>query len=112
MTITNKPHLASRLAYYLGLDEDVVLKTLERIERGNIPVRYVDTSQYTHTNSKGVTYYLNSMTVPLRGGKPQTIYFFARTPRTPRGEPSPLPADRIVLENPRTGFPTVIRRDL
>jgi hypothetical protein len=33
---------------------------------------------YKHTNSKGVTYYLHNTEVTLRGGKPQTIYFFAK----------------------------------
>ena len=33
---------------------------------------------YKHTNSKGVTYYLHKTEVTLRGGKPQTIYFFAK----------------------------------
>ena len=31
---------------------------------------------YEHTNGKGVKYYLHKSEVTLRGGKPQTIYFF------------------------------------
>ena len=34
---------------------------------------------YEHTNSKGITYYLHKSEVTLRGGKPQTIYFFTKT---------------------------------
>ena len=34
---------------------------------------------YSHTNSKGITYYLHKSEVTLRGGKPQTIYFFTKT---------------------------------
>ena len=36
---------------------------------------------YKHTNSKGVTYYLNSKDVTLRGGKLQTIYYFSKDDR-------------------------------
>ncbi len=39
---------------------------------------------YEHTNSKGVTYYLNKKEVTLRGGKPQTIYFFTKTKKVAR----------------------------
>ena len=51
---------------------------------------------YSHTNSKGVTYYLHSTEVTLRGGKPQTIYFFAKTEINGKGTPVDLPVDRIV----------------
>ena len=34
---------------------------------------------YSHKNSKGVTYYLHSKDVTLRGGRNQTIYYFAET---------------------------------
>ena len=43
-----------------------------------------------HTNSKGVTYYLNKKEVTLRGGKPQTIYFFTKT-KGSKGTPCDLP---------------------
>jgi glycyl-tRNA synthetase len=33
---------------------------------------------YKHTNSKGVTYYLNSKNVVLRGGKEQRIFYFSK----------------------------------
>ncbi len=33
---------------------------------------------YEHTNSKGVKYFLHKSEVTLRGGKPQTIYFFTK----------------------------------
>ena len=33
---------------------------------------------YSHKNSKGITYYLHKSEVTLRGGKPQTIYFFTK----------------------------------
>ena len=36
---------------------------------------------YKHTNSKGVTYYLNTKEVTLRGGKQQRIYYFSKDER-------------------------------
>lgn len=63
---------------------------------------------YKHTNSKGVTYYLNSKKVTLRGGKVQTIYYFSKDERAATG--SDLPSDRTVNENPRNGFLTLKRK--
>lgn len=62
---------------------------------------------YKHTNSKGVTYYLNSKEVTLRGGKKQTIYYFSKDER-PEG--TDLPSGFVVNENPRNGFLTVKRK--
>ena len=61
---------------------------------------------YKHTNSKGVTYYLNSKKVVLRGGKEQTIYYFSKDSRP---EATDLPSGMEVNENPRNGFLTVKR---
>jgi hypothetical protein len=61
---------------------------------------------YKHTNSKGVTYYLNTKMVTLRGGKEQRIYYFSKDQR-PEG--TDLPTDYLVGENPRNGFLTVKR---
>jgi len=63
---------------------------------------------YKHTNSKGVTYYLNSKDVTLRGGKMQTIYYFSKDER--KEAVSDLPAGMQVNENPRNGFLTVSRK--
>ncbi len=63
---------------------------------------------YKHTNSKGVTYYLNSKAVTLRGGKTQTIYYFSKDQR-PETE-TDLPDDRQVEENPRNGFLTLKKK--
>ena len=62
---------------------------------------------YKHENSRGVTYYLNSKDVVLRGGKKQRIYYFSKDERP---EASDLPADMVVNENPRNGFLTVKRK--
>ncbi|MEI8187954.1 MAG: hypothetical protein WCG30_03360 [Candidatus Saccharibacteria bacterium] len=61
---------------------------------------------YKHTNSKNVTYYLNSKLVVLRGGKEQRIYYFSKDERP---EASDLPDGFVVNENPRNGFLTVKR---
>ena len=60
---------------------------------------------YKHTNSKGVTYYLNSKDVTLRGGKQQTIYYFSKDERKDTG--TDLPSTKVVNENPRNGFLTL-----
>lgn len=60
---------------------------------------------YKHTNSKGVTYHLNSKNVVLRGGKEQTIYYFSKDERKDTGVD--LPSTKEVNENPRNGFLTL-----
>ncbi len=61
---------------------------------------------YKHTNSKGVTYHLNSKNVVLRGGKEQRIFYFSKDVRP---EASDLPDGYSVNENPRNGFLTIKR---
>ena len=65
---------------------------------------------YQHTNSKGVTYYLHKSEVTLRGGKPQTIYFFTKTAEGGKVVACDLPEDRVVNENPRNGFLTLKKK--
>lgn len=62
---------------------------------------------YKHTNSRGVTYYLNSKKVTLRGGKEQTIYFFSKDERPETA--ADLPEGFTVNENTRNGFLVVKR---
>lgn len=64
---------------------------------------------YTHTNSKGVTYYLNSKEVTLRGGKVQRIYYFSKDERPESIDA--VPEGMVVNENPRNGFLTVKREE-
>ena len=61
---------------------------------------------YQHTNTKGVTYFLHSKLVTLRGGKEQRIYFFAKDVR-PDDAVEALPEGYMVQENPRNGFLTL-----
>jgi hypothetical protein len=62
---------------------------------------------FKHTNSKGITYYLNSKEVTLRGGKKQVIYYFSKDERPETA--AELPAGFEVNENMRNGFLTVKR---
>jgi len=64
-------------------------------------------SQYSHTNSKGVVYYLNSQNVTLRGGRLQRIYFFSKD--AGRGTACDMPVGYHLNENPRNGFLTIGR---
>ena len=65
---------------------------------------------YKHTNSKGVTYYLHTSEVVLRGGKQQRIYFFTKVVKNDKGEPVDLPDGYTVKENPRNGFLTISKK--
>lgn len=58
---------------------------------------------YSHTNSKGQTYYLHSKDVTLKGGRQQTIYYFAKEVKD--GALDSLPPGKKVIENARTGLP-------
>ena len=58
-------------------------------------------NQYSQLNAKGVTYYLNSKNVVLRGGQNVTIYYFTRNVR-PEG--CAMPEGFKVVENQRNGF--------
>lgn len=59
---------------------------------------------YSHKNSKGQTYYLHTKDVNLRGGRRQTIYYFAREVKG-RDALDLMPAGYKVVENKRTGLP-------
>ena len=71
----------------------------------------IDQVEYSHKNSKGVTYYLHSTEITLRGEEnPRQIYFFAKVEKNAHGQPVALPSDREVKENPRNGFLTVVKK--
>jgi hypothetical protein len=61
---------------------------------------------FSYTNSKGVTYYLHTKQVTLRGGRVQPIYYFAKEER-PADAVAALPDGYMVVENPRNGFLTL-----
>ncbi len=58
---------------------------------------------YQFTNKKGITYYLHSREVKLRGGKLQRIYYFARDIRD--GALDQVPPGYQVVETAKTGMP-------
>lgn len=65
---------------------------------------------YAHTNSKGQTYFLHSKAVTLRGGRLQTIYYFAREQK-PEGQLEAVPEGMQVVENKKTGLPMLKRSE-
>jgi hypothetical protein len=58
---------------------------------------------YSQMNSRGQEYFLHSQKVTLKGGRVQTIYYFARKVDAAKALDA-VPADRMVSENPRTGL--------
>ncbi len=61
---------------------------------------------YAHTNSRGVTYILHSKAVKLKGGKEQTIYFFAKDEK--EGALPTVPSGFMVSET-KNGLPVLKR---
>ena len=59
---------------------------------------------YSFKNSKGKTYYLHTKDVVLKGGRNQTIYYFAKDERSNSCD---LPAGKKIVENEKTGLPFV-----
>lgn len=58
---------------------------------------------YEFTNTRGVKYFLHSKDVTLKGGRNQTIYYFARDIRPEAIDA--VPAGYQVMETERTGMP-------
>lgn len=58
---------------------------------------------YQHKNSKGVTYYLNTKEVTLKGGQHKvSIYYFTKDYRPETA--CDLPENRMVVESTKNGF--------
>lgn len=55
------------------------------------------------SKKSGETYYLHRREVSLRGGRRQTIYFFAREIKD--GALDEMPGGYVITENERTGLP-------
>ena len=60
---------------------------------------------YSYTNKKSVKYYLHKKDVTLRGGRKQTIYYFARDVRDEAIDK--VPDGYQVMETERTGMPVL-----
>lgn len=65
---------------------------------------------YSHKNSKGQTYFLHHKNVTLRGGRKQTIYYFARKVKD-EGALDAVPEGLKVIENKRTGLPMLKKEE-
>ncbi len=59
---------------------------------------------YSHTNSKGRTYYLHSRETTLKNGGTQTIYYFGKEAK--EGAIDAVPAGYVVSES-RNGLPVL-----
>ncbi len=62
---------------------------------------------FTYTNSKGNTYILHGRETTLKGGRKQTIYFFAKSEK--EGALDRVPAGYVVAES-KNGLP-VLKKD-
>ncbi len=61
---------------------------------------------YSYTNSRGVTYYLHTREVTLKGGRVQRIYWFAKT-ENPEYALDAVPAGYVVMETKKSGLPVL-----
>ena len=62
------------------------------------------TMAYSHTNSKGTTYYLHGRTTISKTGKERTLYFFAKEIK--EGALDTVPAGYVVAET-KNGLPVL-----
>lgn len=62
---------------------------------------------YSHTNSKGNTYYLHSKTTLLKSGREQTIYYFAKTIK--EGALNAVP-DAYEVSESKNGLPVLKKK--
>jgi hypothetical protein len=61
---------------------------------------------FSHTNSRGNTYYLHGKTTTLKSGKQQTIYYFGKEIK--EGALNEVPAGYVVSET-KNGLPVLKR---
>lgn len=64
---------------------------------------------YSHENSKGKTYYLNSKVVTLKGGREQRIYYFSKDIKPESIDE--VPEGYKIKESARTGLPILAKKD-
>jgi hypothetical protein len=62
---------------------------------------------FSYTNSKGNTYFLHTKDITLKGGRQQTIYFFAKTEK--EGSMDAVPAGYEVFES-KNGLPVLKKK--
>ena len=63
---------------------------------------------YSHTNSKGTTYFLHSTTSVSKSGKERTLYYFAKTVKE-KGSLDAVPAAYEVSET-KNGLPVLKKK--
>jgi hypothetical protein len=63
---------------------------------------------FSHTNSRGKTYYLHATTRALKSGKEHKLYFFAKTEK--EGALDAVPEGYEVVES-KSGLPMLKRRE-
>lgn len=63
---------------------------------------------YSHTNKKGVTYFLHKKDVKLKGGRVQPIYYFGKEAK--EGAIDAIPEGRMIIESSRTGLPILKKK--
>lgn len=62
---------------------------------------------FSHTNSKGNTYFLHGKNVTLKGGRQQMIYYFGKEAK--EGALDAVPAGYKIKESSRTGLPILAK---
>jgi hypothetical protein len=63
---------------------------------------------YEFKNSKGVSYFLHSKNVTLKGGRLQTIYYFGRVAK--EGAIDAIPDGFVAIETAKTGMPILKKK--
>lgn len=114
MRISGIPDAVIRQALEVSHDQlEVATRTppAPALYQANLPhYLSIDHVTYRHINSRGITYYLHTTQVALRGHKRRAVYFFAKVPFFDHGTPCPLPPDYFVIENPQNGFLTLSKK--
>ena len=64
---------------------------------------------FSHTNSRGNTYFLHGKEVTLKGGRKQFIYYFGKEAKEFSLEE--VPEGYMIIESSRTGLPILKKKD-
>ncbi len=64
---------------------------------------------FSHTNSRGNTYFLHGKEVTLKGGRKQKIYYFGKEAK--EFSMDAVPDGYMIIESSRTGLPILKKKD-